>query len=283
MSGSAMEQKKKDVELIVSDVDGTLLNSKHEFAEETSVAIRKVQEKGIPFVIATGKSRGSVKEILHRANVKTPGIFANGLLIQDADGTILEDNSIPANHVVELIDCCLGMGRSYICYSYDSIYSCIDDEWTQCLHKYHEPDCIVLSDLKDRIINQTVIVHKLLVFHDPPKVQELRRDMEDFLKASNLDSHIDITQAVPESLELMPKGISKASALQKVAKMLSVQIENTVAFGDGQNDQQMLQLAGVGVAMDNASADTKKCANMVTKSNDHHGVAHVLTSFILDD
>ena len=271
----------KTIRMVVSDVDGTLLNSNHEFTQQTMHAVKKLQANGIPFVIATGKSRGSVYEIINRGGVKTPGIYANGLLICDSDGGILEDNHIDPDVVIKTIEYALESNLSYICYSYDSIFSTLDDSWTQSLHKYHEPNCEVVPDLKERLIRSEIKVHKVLFFNDPEQVNAMRGTFEEFLGRSGLDQQLDVTQAVPESIEIMPKGISKATALEKVAKMLSVDVKDTVAFGDGQNDQQMLRLVGVGVAMGNASEETKMCADLVTGSNDSHGVASVIVDHIL--
>ncbi len=82
-------------------------------------------------------------------------------------------------------------------------------------------------------------------------------------------------------LEILPPKIDKAYALQKLIQKLGINREEVIACGDGYNDITMLQFAGLGVAMENATEQTKKAADYITLSNDDDGVAFVIQKFIL--
>ncbi len=82
-------------------------------------------------------------------------------------------------------------------------------------------------------------------------------------------------------MEILPPKIDKAYALQKLIQKLGIKREEVIACGDGYNDITMLQFAGLGVAMENATEQTKKAADYITLSNDDDGVAFVIQKFIL--
>ena len=84
----------------------------------------------------------------------------------------------------------------------------------------------------------------------------------------------------PGWLEIMPKGVSKASALDKIARRLGYTMNEVMAFGDAENDLVMLEKAGIGVAMGNAMEAAKEAADVVTKTNDENGIGVVIDSLL---
>lgn len=89
-----------------------------------------------------------------------------------------------------------------------------------------------------------------------------------------------VIRSVDFMLEFMKKGCSKATGLEKLAKYLNISKEEIIAIGDADNDIEMIQYAGVGVAMKNAKDEIKNLADFVTKSNEEDGVAYVINKFI---
>ncbi|MBR2734060.1 MAG: HAD hydrolase family protein, partial [Selenomonadaceae bacterium] len=98
-----------------------------------------------------------------------------------------------------------------------------------------------------------------------------------FERMSKFDLTISFTER--NNLEASPRGITKASGLEELCKFLGIDIAETVAIGDGHNDVEILQAAGVGVAMGNARDDIKQLADFVTADNDHDGVAVAIEKF----
>lgn len=88
---------------------------------------------------------------------------------------------------------------------------------------------------------------------------------------------------MPQFLDLMPKGINKGKSILEIADYYKIDHKDTYAFGDETNDIEMIKMAGVGVAMGNASEYVKKIADFVTKSNDEDGIAHFVNEFIIKE
>jgi Cof subfamily protein (haloacid dehalogenase superfamily) len=91
-----------------------------------------------------------------------------------------------------------------------------------------------------------------------------------------------VYRSEPFFLEILPKGINKANALEMLLKEVGAEREELMAFGDGYNDISMIEYAGMGVAMSNGNELIKEKADYVAPSNDEGGIAHVLEKFVLD-
>ena len=92
----------------------------------------------------------------------------------------------------------------------------------------------------------------------------------------------NVIRSVDFMLEFMKKGCSKATGLEKLSKYLNIKKEEIIAIGDAQNDIEMIEYAGVGVAMGNANDEIKNIADFVTKSNEEDGVSYVIDKFIIN-
>jgi len=90
-----------------------------------------------------------------------------------------------------------------------------------------------------------------------------------------------VTQAVPEYIEVLPLGASKGHGVQILLDDLGIQPEEMLAIGDGENDIEMLQMAGVGVAVENGRTAVKAIADYITSDNNHSGVAEAIEKFVL--
>lgn len=85
----------------------------------------------------------------------------------------------------------------------------------------------------------------------------------------------------PKWLELMPLGITKGSGLQALTELLHIPMANVMAFGDGENDIEMLQAAGIGIAMENAMEEVKAAADDITAGNNNDGIAAALRKYFM--
>lgn len=85
----------------------------------------------------------------------------------------------------------------------------------------------------------------------------------------------------PKWLELMPLGITKGSGLQALTELLHIPMANVMAFGDGENDIEMLQAAGIGIAMENAMEEVKAAADDITADNNNDGIAAALWKYLM--
>lgn len=123
----------------------------------------------------------------------------------------------------------------------------------------------------DRLSEIGVTVNKLILLDDEEKLVRLRPILTSFL-----NNRASFTSAVPGMLEVLPPGASKGYGVLKLLEHMNISPEDTVAFGDGENDIEMLELVGYGVAVDNAKDLLKRVAKYGTKTNDEYGVASIL-------
>ena len=99
--------------------------------------------------------------------------------------------------------------------------------------------------------------------------------------AEKYKDRISVYRSEPFFIELMPKGIDKATSIDRMLSTVGLTRENIICCGDGFNDLTMIEYAGVGVAMQNAQSKVKEKADYITKSNDEDGIVHVIDKFIL--
>src|SRR5690606_7365661 len=119
-------------------------------------------------------------------------------------------------------------------------------------------------------------VNKVVVFCEEERIGALREHL-----AASIDGHARLVQAVPMMLEIMPAGVSKATALRRLLAELGIEPGEVMAIGDGEHDVEMLKLAGLGVAVASATEGGQAAADGVGGSNNEDGVAEAVERFVL--
>eukprot|EP00850_Spirogloea_muscicola_P001714 SM000006S19479 [mRNA] locus=s6:988371:991011:+ [translate_table: standard] len=265
----------EQIRLIATDVDGTLLNSKQELSERTVRALRLAMDQEVQVVIATGKTRGPwVTSVLPRLGISTPGVYLQGLLIYNADGSIAYERTMDealATAVIKLaqqenltlIACC---GERILCEA--------TNFHTDRLIGYGEPIPEAVGPLLN--IVGSLVIHKLLFMSSDNILARLRPEIE-----LVLGDKATIVTALHGMLEVLPAGASKGRGLAQVLADLGIDQGKVMAIGDGENDIEMLKMAGFAVAMGNAVEALKKVAHHVTLTNDNDGLAVAVEQFVL--
>ena len=270
------ENRKAEIKLIVTDVDGTLLDSNHQLPEANAAVLKEAAEKGIKIAVATGKTHGSVKNTIEQLGIPVYGIYLQGLMIMDADGRVYSQQSLHPDIARQVITFAEERGFALIAFSGSrTLTRQITDLIRDYTVPYHEPLPELVGPLQN--ILWTTPVHKLIALGEPRAVTGLRWQLNTMLSGK-----AKITQAgIPFMVEILPPGGGKASALKTLLKELHIAPENVLALGDAENDIEMLQMAGVGVALGNADDKTKAAANHVAASNDEGGFADAIKQFVL--
>ena len=268
------------INAIVTDVDGTLLNSSQELTMRTEVAIARAAACGVPVILATGKSRGPwARRLLPKLPVPMPGVFIQGLLTCDADGTVLESIELEPDVASDVVEFAKANGASLVAFCGSRILCEARDENTDLVLAYGEPTPEAVGDLRENMVDAGIAVNKLLLFadEDTNAMPTLRAAAE-----KRFDDRCSITTAVPGMLEFLPKGASKGAAVERLLKRLDIDPRNVLALGDGENDVEMLRLAGTAVAMAGSSAKVVAAAGgVVGASNDENGVAAAIETYVL--
>jgi Cof subfamily protein (haloacid dehalogenase superfamily) len=267
------------VRLIVADLDGTLLDSAHRVSPLTAQAIRVARARGILFTVATGKTFPSTQEWIRRFDIQLPVICANGTLIHAPDGTVLHEDPIPREYAIEAVRLARKAGVMPVIYAGHGLLA---PEWNvniDVLIEHHEPAPEIIPDLESALAGDHK-PHKLIMINadDLDAVAALQETLADTFagRAQVLRTGLDSV------VEVLPHGVTKGTALAFVLDHLGLSAQDTIAFGDNCNDLDMIQRAGIGVAMGHAPAAVCEGADYITGTNNEDGVGTALHRFVLD-
>ena len=262
------------IELVVLDLDGTLLMGNGRIHPKNVQPLREVVAHGIPVVLATGKTRWSAQELIYTLGLETPGVFSQGMIVTDGQGELLRLVTLDEGVTAVVLDFAAERNLPVNVYASDGLYATVDDQYRHILHdKYREP----LPDHRPELRQQLAALQitKLLV-SDELRNDETRADL-----AYHLDGQARVVQAVPEYIEVLPLGVSKGESVRWLLNEMGVDPAVVMAVGDGENDLELLRMAGLSVAMGNAADAVKAAADAVVGSNEDAGVAEAIERFVL--
>lgn len=265
--------------LLALDLDGTLTNSQKEITPRTKQAIRTIQKMGHMIVLASGRPTSGVLPVAEALELKEYGgyilSYNGGMCIDCRNGQILYQRTLPKDVVPDLFAAAEQLDIGMMTYQDGGIVSGAKvDEYMHLEAAINGLEIVPYENPAVRIHTE---VCKCLGTAPPQTAPEIAERL-----AELFGGRIDIGRSEPFFIELLPKGVNKASSLEKFRTLTGFEQKDIIACGDGFNDQSMIQYAGLGVAMANAQEIVKESADYVTKhSNDEDGIAEVIEKFIL--
>lgn len=254
--------------LICSDVDGTLLRDDKSFSERNKETIKRViNERGIKFMIVTGRMYSAIAEFYNELGVDGIASCLNGALLY-------ENGKIIISHKIDR-DVALGVYKLSKQFGLDMI-SINDDLW------YSENHSGFLYETKRPIYRKDSILsdfNSLLKSVDMNKLLFMSEDKEKLkaLRTSLMERYKDATYYYSDDfLEIMPPHVNKGSAIDDISRYLNIDKSEIMAIGDDYNDKEMLEKAGFSFAMGNAPDIIKNSARFITDTNENDGVAKAI-------
>jgi len=271
-----------DIKLVLSDIDGTILNDENIVDTGLKQAIAEMKKREIPFVLASARSPKGMLDIAHQLDVMdNPIVCYNGALVvkdieQDEFTTVLshELENPEVQKIVEIVQQDFTK-VSINLYSGADWYVGKTDKWVKIESEITGLKPAV-TNLQQFITDKKLPVHKLLLIGDPSEIQQVLER----LKGTSLSNN-SYYLSKPNYLEITNSQVSKEQALCELAKMYNLSLDKSMTIGDNFNDVPMLKRAGLGVAMQNAPVEVQKCANVVTKSNNQNGVSTAIQKYVL--
>ncbi|MBL6010283.1 HAD family phosphatase [Bacillus halotolerans] len=281
------------MKLIAIDLDGTLLNSKHQVSSENENALRQAQRDGIEVVVSTGRAYFDVVSIFEPLGIKTWVISANGAVIHDPDGRLYHSETIDKKRAYDILSWLESENYYYEVFTDSAIYTpqngrqLLDVELDRVKSANPEADLSVLMQAAEVQYSQSGFAYidtfqelfeedKQIDFYNILGFSFFKEKLEAGWQRYQEDKDLTLVSSADHNFELSSKKASKGQALERLAKRLNIPMNETVAVGDSLNDRSMLEAAGKGVAMGNAREDIKAIADAVTLTNDEHGVAHMI-------
>ncbi len=261
-------------ELVFSDIDGTLLNSKHEVSAEASQIIQDLVKQGTKIILASARPPGAMVSIADEVQLSSPLVCFNGALItQHTEGSFVDLYSLtlerPDTIRLYQVVSTKFPEISFNIYSRDRWYVEREDEWIKQEAAITKMDPEPIS--MEYFLNEQFPVHKILCMGSPDDIQKL----EDELAGSNISS-ISYYRSKDTYMEIVNNQVSKLGALLFLCEKYGVEVENTLAIGDNFNDMPMIIHAGKGIAMGNAPDEVKQAADFITDTNDENGFYNAL-------
>lgn len=281
------------MKLIATDLDGTLLNSKHQVSSENENALRQAQRVGIEVVVSTGRAYFDVVSIFEPLGIKTWVISANGAVIHDPDGRLYHSETIDKKRAYDILSWLQSENYYYEVFTDSAIYTpqngrqLLDVELDRVKSANPKADLSVLMQAAEVQYSQSGFAYidtfqelfeedKQIDFYNILGFSFFKDKLEAGWQRYQEDKDLTLVSSADHNFELSSKKASKGQALERLAKRLNIPMNETVAVGDSLNDRSMLEAAGKGVAMGNAREDIKAIADAVTLTNDEHGVAHMI-------
>ena len=260
--------------VIASDLDGTLLNPDHRVSEVTKQTIHALLAKGKKFIIATGRHHIDVKAIKEAIGADIYLITSNGARVHNAQGELVFSQNVAPEIAQQLSELVLPTGVQA------NIFR--DDDWF-----INEESQELLDFSQDSTFSYEVADLSRLDKHGVAKFffcgpHEQLVTIERQIKAQFADA-VNTSFSLPKCLEVMDISVNKASALTEVLKLKGFTLADTIAFGDGMNDVEMLQAVDKGLIMGNAANMLKTALpeHEVIASSADDGVARYIKANIL--
>ena len=258
------------------DLDGTLLTSDKKISPGTLRALEKFTDAGNYFCINTGRALDSARAVYDGLKLDFKGSFlcgSNGTEIYSVD----EEKYYYRTGVdLELVPAILDLAEEYDmhCHTYnrDHIVSRHDNECMEYYRRVIKTPLIVTEDVLE-YVKEPPSKMIAIELHDHDKQERFRRALQDMV-----GDRLTLLYSNPFYMEIFPSEAGKGSVVSRLSGFLGVDIADTYAAGDEQNDISMIEAAGCGIAMVNGTDPVKASADVVTRfDNDHDG----LEEFIL--
>lgn len=270
------------VKMILLDLDGTLLTSQKQISARNYASLERFASAGGYVVPCTGRFYRGMPQVVRKLPFVRYVVTVNGAQVYDAvQDEILRREEISPTEAVEIFD------RLELL---PVIYDCFLDGWGYMDQAhYGQIDQFISDPQVNRMVKElrepVKDLRGLVKQENRPlqKIQMFFRDMErrklELSRLSDSLPRMAVTSSIANNIEINAQNANKGAALCFLCRHLDINVEDTMAFGDGSNDRSMIEAAGIGVAMGNAENSLKTLADYVTDHHDNDGVAKAVEQF----
>lgn len=250
-------------ELLIFDLDGTLLNEKHQIPEGLRSMLHALRQSGIEMTLATGRPFAAVKHFIDELDLTLPLITFNGAVVSSPRGGLLSVHPLPFDAAKAVL---ARLGKTTAA---NHLYLNPTDNYFYTDHAWKSTDHLMQKDGLGYKHSPTLFDVLRETAADPVKMFSIgpRNELEDVQQwARETESTVSCFFSEHDMIEFLAPGITKGTALEFLCESLNRPPESVIAFGDNMNDLEMLQIAGTGVAMAKAPAELQQVADHVTRS-----------------
>lgn len=287
------------IQIIASDMDGTLLNDKMVISKRNADAIKEAQKNGVHFIVSSGRGYNEIKPLIKAADFNSPMITLNGAEVLDENGKVLSSSPLPKITAKKIIRLLRKKGLYAEVITSKGIYS---DNKAKRIENFAElltrvsPDtpyklAVIMAsnrlelmninytdDYMELIDEKHTKVFKIVAFSSEGKkvLDPIRDEISE-------NSELVVTSSSESNIEINHVNAQKGIALQAYADYLNIPMDNVMAIGDNNNDVSMLKVAGMSYAMENGSNEVKMLAKRIADTNTSDGVGKAIEEILREN
>jgi hypothetical protein len=287
------------IQIIASDMDGTLLNDKMVISKRNADAIKEAQKNGVHFIVSSGRGYNEIKPLIKAADFNSPMITLNGAEVLDENGKVLSSSPLPKITAKKIIRLLRKKGLYAEVITSKGIYS---DNKAKRIENFAElltrvsPDtpyklAVIMAsnrlelmninytdDYMELIDEKHTKVFKIVAFSSEGKkvLDPIRDEISE-------NSELVVTSSSESNIEINHVNAQKGIALQAYADYLNIPMDNVMAIGDNNNDVSMLKVAGMSYAMENGSNEVKMLAKRIADTNTSDGVGKAIEEVLREN
>lgn len=263
--------------ILALDIDGTVVTTDKKVTKRTHDTLYNFQKKGGIVLLASGRPEAGMSKVAQELELDKFGgymlSYNGGKITQCGTNKIVCQTLFPSAYIPEIMDAIRDYPVGINTYLNDKIVAGHNvNSYTYIESKITGMEMEIVEDFTSL---SRFDINKLLMHGEPEVILELES-----ILSKKYEGKLGVFKSEPFFLEIVPKGIDKAAAIDNLLKTLGLKTEECIACGDGFNDVSMIQYAGLGVAMANAAPVVRQNADYITLSNDEDGVAFVVDKFI---
>ncbi|KQM50916.1 hydrolase [Pseudomonas sp. Leaf15] len=263
------------IQLVLSDVDGTLLHPDHSLSQRTADTVRALRDAGVFFSLASGRPPKAMLHLIETFGIDVPVAGFNGGTLINPDGSILVAHHLPAE--AALVTLALFSAEPDV-----EVWVFADGDWLR-----RDPPGPMMQREADGLGYGPVVVESFEPYLD--RVDKIVAASNNTQLLIELEAQLQpkvqglaqVSRSQPVYLDVTAMLANKGEALKTLAAHLGVPMQQTAAIGDGGNDPAMFAVAGLSIAMGQAEETVKRQASVVTGSNVEDGAAEAIERFIL--
>ncbi len=253
-----------DVWALFLDIDRTLTSAGYEIPQRNIDALKKARDLGHKVYLNTGRSQGNIPPDIY-GQIDVDGVISGDGTVVSVGGEIFYSDFMDRAVFEKIAKAVYDDAGSWAVF--EGLYGSYTVTGRNKLLSRSETDCTSFEELMEKTRGEKIQVVALNKGFCPDMLSEIRKEMSVF----EFDTYYDI----------VPKGNNKSKGMARVLEITGIPVENTMAFGDSENDMEMLINAGIGVAVANSQQQVLDIADYKALSNDEGGVGEAIERFIL--
>jgi Cof subfamily protein (haloacid dehalogenase superfamily) len=267
---------KAQIELVLADVDGTLVTDDKQLTDRAIAAVRSLKVAGVKFAVTSGRPPRGMEMLVEPLALALPLAAFNGGLFARPDMSVIEERSIDPGLVAQIVELIGDHGLDVWLYR--------GSDWllrdAHVAHVRKEADTVRFEP--------TVVESFDPITERIAKIVGVSDDLDAVAKAeadarAKFGEHVSAARSQPYYLDVTHPEANKGAVLRYFSRQYEIPLERIATLGDQPNDMLMFEGAGLSVAMGNAGEEVKRAATKVTESNEHEGFALAIERFVLGE